>query len=195
MRSFVYLLAKFIGFFIYNLFFSIETKGKENFPKRNGFIVACNHVSFLDPITIGYVCPRKLYYFAKSSLFKIKVLSNLIKILGAIPVERETEMSLVLRKGLEILRKGEGILIFPEGTRSVDGLIKDGKPGIGFLAFKSKVPVIPVRLKGTDKILPVGRKFVRISKIKVIIGKPVYFKEGNYAEISQKIMEIIKGLQ
>ncbi|MCM8771527.1 MAG: 1-acyl-sn-glycerol-3-phosphate acyltransferase [Candidatus Omnitrophica bacterium] len=195
MKNFVYLFAKFIGFFVYNLFFLIEVKGKENFPKKGGFIVASNHLSYLDPPTIGYVCPRKLYYFAKSSLFKIKGFSLLIKLLGAIPIEREGSISLTLRKGLEILKKGQGIVIFPEGTRSKNGLIKEGKPGIGFLAIKSRVPIIPVRLIGTDKILPVDRKFIRLGKIKVIIGKPLYFIEQDYKEVAKKVMEEIKKLK
>ncbi|MCS7180143.1 MAG: 1-acyl-sn-glycerol-3-phosphate acyltransferase, partial [bacterium] len=112
MRSFLYLLAKFIGFFLYNLFFLIEVKGKENFPKKGGFIVASNHLSYIDPPTIGFVCPKKLYYLAKSPLFKIRVLSSLVKILGAIPVEREGKISMSLKKGLEILKRGEGIVIF-----------------------------------------------------------------------------------
>ncbi len=195
MRNFLYLLAKFIGFFVYNLFFSIEIKGKENFPKRGSFIVASNHLSYLDPPTIGYVCPRKLYFFAKSSLFKIKVFSNLIKLLGAIPLERESEISLSLRKGLEILKKGEGIVIFPEGTRSKDGLIKEGKPGIGFLTIKSNAPIIPVKLEGTNKALPFDGKFIRIKKIKVIIGKPIYFEKESYKKISEEVMKIIKNLK
>ncbi|MCM8818422.1 MAG: 1-acyl-sn-glycerol-3-phosphate acyltransferase [Candidatus Omnitrophica bacterium] len=195
LERFLYLSAKFIGFFVYNLFFAIEVKGRENFPKRGGFIVASNHLSFLDPPTIGYVCPRMLHFFAKSSLFKIKGFSKLIKLLGAIPLERDTSMSLVLRKGLEILKKGEGIVIFPEGTRSINGIIKDGKPGIGFLAVKSKVPVIPVRIIGTDKALPVNKKFIRIAKVKVFIGKPMYFENGNYTEISKNIMDVIRKLK
>jgi 1-acyl-sn-glycerol-3-phosphate acyltransferase len=195
MRNFLYLLAKFIGFFVYNLFFSIEIKGRENFPKRGGFIVASNHLSYLDPPTIGYVCPRKLYFFAKSSLFKIKVFSNLIKLLGAIPLERETEISLSLRKGLEILKKGEGIVIFPEGTRSKDGLMKEGKPGIGFLAIKSNAPVIPVKLEGTDKALPPDGKFIKIKKIKVIIGKSIYFEKESYKKVSEEVMRKIKNLK
>ncbi|MGB9677018.1 MAG: lysophospholipid acyltransferase family protein [Candidatus Ratteibacteria bacterium] len=195
MRSFLYLLAKFLSFFIYKIFFLIELKGKENFPKKGGFIVASNHLSYLDSPIIGFVCPRKLYYFAKSSLFEIKILSSLVRILGAIPLERESPMPLTLKKAVDILKKGEGLVIFPEGTRSKDGLIKEGKPGVGFLAIKSKVPVIPVKLKGTDRALPVKSKFIRFKKIKVIVGKPVYFEKGNYEEISKKVIEIIKKLE
>jgi len=194
MRSFIYLLAKFIGFFVFNLFFLIEIKGRKNFPKKGPFIVASNHLSYLDSPIIGYTCPRKLNYFAKSSLFKIKIFSNLIKILGAIPIEREGS-PLSLRKGLEILKKGEGLVIFPEGTRSRNGEIKEGKPGIGFLVVKSKVPVIPVRLIGTDRALPPGRKFIRIAKVKVIIGKPLYIAKENYHEVSEIIMNTIRKLK
>jgi 1-acyl-sn-glycerol-3-phosphate acyltransferase len=195
MRSFLYLLAKFIGFFVYNVFFLIEVKGRENFPEKGGFIVASNHLSYLDPPTIGFVCPRKLYYFAKSSLFEIKILSFLVRSLGAIPIDREDPMPIVLKRVVDILRRGEGLVIFPEGTRSKDGLIKDGKPGVGFLAIKSKVPVIPLRLIGTDKALPINSKFIRLKKIKVIVGKPLYFKEESYEEIAKRVIEAIKELK
>ncbi|MCM8767298.1 MAG: 1-acyl-sn-glycerol-3-phosphate acyltransferase [Candidatus Omnitrophica bacterium] len=195
MRSFLYLLAKFIGFYVYNLFFLIKVKGKENFPKKGGFIIAANHLSYLDPPTIGYVCPRKLYYMAKSSLFEIKILSFLVKILGAIPIDRNSKMPLSLKKAIEILKKGEGLVFFPEGTRSKDGLIKEPRPGIGLIALKSKVPIIPVRLRGTDKALPMNSKFIRLKKIEVIIGKPLYFDKGSYEEISKKVIEEIRKLQ
>ncbi|MFN4226823.1 MAG: lysophospholipid acyltransferase family protein [Candidatus Ratteibacteria bacterium] len=195
MRSFLYLFAKFIGFFVYNFFFLIKIKGKENFPKKGGFIIAANHLSYLDPPTIGYVCPRKIYYMAKSSLFDVKILSPLVSILGAIPIDRESKMPLSLRKIIEILKKGEGVVFFPEGTRSRDGLIKEPKPGIGFVALKSRVPVIPLRLKGTDKALPINSKFIKLKKIEVIIGKPLYFDKGSYEEISKRIIEEIRKLK
>lgn len=194
MRSFLYLLGKFLGFFIFNLFFLIEIKGKKNFPKRGGFIVASNHLSYLDPPLIGYACPRKLYYFAKTSLFKIKILSNLIKILGGIPIEREGS-PLSLKKGLEILKKGEGLVIFPEGTRSKNGKIQSGKPGVGFLVSKSKAPVIPVKIEGSDGALPLNCKFIRIKKVKIIIGKPFHTQKANYQEIAEEIMDVIRNLK
>lgn len=195
MRTFLYFWAKFIGFFIYRFFFHIKVKGKENIPKKGGFIIAANHLSFIDPPTIGFICPRKLFYLAKSSLFKIKILSELIKLLGAIPVERETFVSVTLRKGIEILKNGYGLVIFPEGTRSINGLLKEGKPGVGFLAIKANVPVIPVRLIGTDKALPHKSKFIKFANIKVIIGKPLCFKNENYSKIGKIVMEEIKKLK
>lgn len=195
MSKFLYFLAKTIGFFVYKIFFSLEVKGRENFPEKGAFIVASNHLSYLDPPTIGFVCPRKLYYFAKESLFKIKVFSTLIKLLGAIPVGRDMAAPVSLKKGLEILKKGKCLVIFPEGTRSKDGKIKEGKPGVGFLAVKGKVPVVPVRLKGTDEALPINAKFIRIAKIKVIVGKPMFFEKENYQEIGKMVIEKIKELK
>ncbi|MGC8976764.1 MAG: lysophospholipid acyltransferase family protein [Candidatus Ratteibacteria bacterium] len=194
MRSFIYLLARILAYFVFHIFFLIEIKGSQNFPKKGGFIVASNHLSYLDPPVIGFACPRKLYYFAKPSLFNIKIFSSLIKILGGIPIER-IGSPLSLRKGLEILKKGEGLVIFPEGTRSKNGEIKEAKKGVGFLIAKSKLPVIPVRLIGTDKALPPDKKFIRLKKIKVIVGMPLYFEAENYYEISKSIMEIIKNLK
>jgi len=195
MGKIFYISAKLLGLFLFKLFFNWEVKGKKNIPRKGGFIIASNHLSYLDPPIIGVASPRKLHYLAKSSLFKIPVLNFLIKIYGAIPIEREREYSISIRKGLEILKKGGGLVIFPEGTRNPKGEVKIPKKGVAFLAYKTGVPVIPVKLKGTEKALSGGGKFIKPAKIKVIFGPPVKVENNNYSNQANKIMNLINELK
>jgi len=195
MNTFIYYCAKILGIFLFKIFFLLEVIGKENIPVKGGFIIASNHSSGLDPVVLGVSIPRPLYYFAKSTLFKKNIFFRfLITSLGAISVERE-EAPFSLREGLKVLKEKKGIVIFPEGTRSKNGSIGMGKPGIGFLAIKSKCPIIPVFISGTYKSLPYNKRIMKPQKIKVIIGKPIFFSYGNYDSISYKIIELIKCLK
>ena len=194
MRNFFYICAKLLGFSLFKILFDWEIKGKENIPRKGGFIIASNHLSYLDPPIIGIAYPRKVHYLAKSSLFQIPVLNFLIKIYGAIPIEREKEYSISIKKGIEILKKGEGLVIFPEGTRNPEGNIEMPKKGVSFLAYKTGVPVIPKKLKGTEKALPKGKKFLKPAKVKVIFGSSIKVENNDYINQANRIMKIIKEL-
>lgn len=195
MKKFIYLTTKLVGIILFKILFYLEVKGKENIPEKGSFILASNHTSYLDPLVLGIASPRPLYYLAKISLFKNPLFSWLIQLLGAIPLERESFYSYTLRNALKLLKNGHGVVIFPEGTRSEDGKIKDGKGGVGFLAIKGKSPIIPVKIKGTEKALPVKGKFVKPAKVKIIIGKPLYFEKEDYSEIGRTVMEEIRKLK
>lgn len=186
---------KLLGIVLFKILFCLEVKGKENIPKKGPFILASNHTSYLDPVILGVASPRPLYYLAKISLFKNPVFSSFIQILGAIPLERDSSSPYTLRDALKLIKNGHGVVIFPEGTRSEDGKIKDGKGGVGFLSIKSNAPVIPVKIKGTGKALPVKGKFIKPAKVKVIIGQPLYFEKENYSEIGKIVMEKVRSLE
>ncbi|HDN97717.1 MAG TPA: 1-acyl-sn-glycerol-3-phosphate acyltransferase, partial [bacterium] len=147
-----------------------------------------------DPPVLGVASSRKLYFLARRTLFKNRLFSLIIRRLGAIPIEREG-LPVTLRKALNILKEGKGIVIFPEGTRSKDGKLKEGKPGVGFLAVKGRCPVVPVLISGTEKALPVGAKFIKPAKIKVKIGKPLFFNSGDYFACAEKVIESIRKLR
>jgi len=195
MKKIFYISAKLLGIFLFKILFNWEVKGRKNILKKGGFIIASNHLSYLDPLIIGVASPRKLHYLAKSSLFKIPILSFLIKIYGAIPIEREKEYSISIRKGMEILKNGDGLVIFPEGTRNPKGEVKIPKKGVAFLAYKIGVPVIPVKIKGAEKALSVGGKFIKPAKVKVIFGPPVKVENNNYPNQANRIMDLIKELK
>ena len=117
-----------------------EIFGAENIPKEGPFILAGNHLSFIDPPAFGVNMAREAYYFARSSLFKNKFSTWLLKSLNTIPVNRESKSEVkAIRTILTLLKEGNGVLLFPEGTRSKNGELQEAKSGIGLFACKTKV--------------------------------------------------------
>lgn len=184
-----------------------EIRGKENIPKRN-FILASNHQSHWDQVINGYLCvPRKFTYLGQIDKYEgfQKLLRDfLYKIGGVIPIHRYKEESKkrALKECEERLKKGEILIIYPEGTRSLDGKIGEGKAGIARIYLKTKVPILPVAIKGNFEIMPVGKVFPKFKKIvQINIGKLLEFpkefeiaqnfneESKEYKEICQKIVQ------
>jgi 1-acyl-sn-glycerol-3-phosphate acyltransferase len=167
-HHFVYFLA----YPILKIFYGVKIEGKSNIPRQGGLVVACNHESNVDPVMAGFsVFPRSPNYFAKQELFKIPLFSSFIRALGAFPVDREKTDRKALKKSIEILKNGGTLIMFPQGSRKAD--LKQAHDGAAYLAFKSGVPILPMAIIGTDKVMPPGSKFPKFSKILVKIGKPV----------------------
>jgi len=161
------------------LLFRLRVEGAENIPTTGGVILAANHVSFADPLILGLAVRRPLYFVAKEELFRHRVFAWLIRSLNAFPVGREQRSAAALKKTLALLKAGEPVVIFPEGTRG-DGLtFGEPKPGIGLVAKKSGAPVIPVYHQGAEKILPRGTVFPRIHPVVVCFGRPIHFPAGS----------------
>ena len=156
------------------LFFHLTVRGRENLYKVGGAILAVNHSSFLDPIFAGVACSRPLYYLTRKSLFKNKFFGNWLMNVHGIPLNRDAPDSGAWKRVFSLLKKGRMIMMFPEGTRSPDGRLQPAKPGIGRIALRARVPIIPVLVKGGYRILPRHRKFPRLAKAGVVIGEPVY---------------------
>lgn len=194
---------------IINRIFIKEARGLENLPKSN-FILAANHQSHLDQITAGYVCvPRRFTFLGqvdKYSGFEAFLRNLLYVMAGVIPVHRFNEESKkrALEKAIARVKKGEILVIYPEGTRSKDGRVHEGRPGVAKIYLKTGVPILPVAFKGNFDLLPVGKSFPKIKRIvKINIGKPLEFKEDlekaknldcfskAYKEISQKITKTV----
>jgi 1-acyl-sn-glycerol-3-phosphate acyltransferase len=155
--------------------------GREHVPATGGAILACNHLSFSDQLFLPSVLPRKVYYLAKVEYFSAPgplgaLRSALARGLGQIPLDRSGgRASLVaLDAALPVLRAGELVGIFPEGTRSPDGRLYRGRTGVAKLALDAGVPVIPVGILGTDRVQPIGARVPRLGHpIEIRIGKPL----------------------
>lgn len=182
----------------------VKTRGLSNVPKEGPLIIVSNHQSILDPLVIMAFIPRELRFLAAAYLFKIPGLNFLLKSYGAIPVN-DTERGDVssLKKALRILKKGGVVALFPEGGVSVDGKLRPFKPGFAYLALKSEAAVLPVAIKGTKDVLPVGKYLPRRGRIELIIGKAISVEkkgricevEGRmFVEMSKKIEESVKAL-
>lgn len=165
-------------------------------PRHGGFILASNHVSYLDPIAVGSACPRKLNYMARHDLFSSSFYSWLLYKVGAFPVKRSTADIWALREAIKRVGSGGGLLLFPEGRRLTPGEeVSKAEAGVGFLADKLNVPVIPVHVSGTEKSWPRGTKFPVFAKISVTFGKQIHLERGlPYQRIAQLIMENVKNL-
>ena len=176
--------------------FRLKATGKENIPEKGGFLIASNHTSYLDPIAVGVVCPRRLHYMARHDLFKNALFAWILKYSCAFPVKRKSADLGALKEAMRRLKNGEGLLVFPEGGRQTDVHLSQAEAGVGFLAAKSGVPVIPAFISGTDRAWPRNAKFIKVAtKISVHFGKQIYI-EGRmpYQDIARKIMENIRHL-
>lgn len=156
--------------------------GIENIPDGGPFIVASNHLSFLDSVIIQALMPRPVAFFAKAEYFttpglKGRVMKAFFESVGSIPVERGEQAASVaaLDQLVEILESGGGIGIYPEGTRSRDGRLYRGRTGVGWLALSTGAPVVPVGLIGTEKLQPADTNLVKPQHFTLKVGEPLVF--------------------
>ena len=188
---------------LFKLLFRLKVVGKENIPRKGPALIAPNHISFLDPIAVGVATKGQMYYMAHQALFAIPLLGWLLKNLNSFPVKRGRPDPQAMRMALGILKRGKMLLVFPEGTRSLDGKLQPGRRGVGMLSFRSKVAVIPALVVGSDRALPVDARWIRMERIEVRFGKAIPWEEfpggenrhSRYQAISDKIMEEIKNLR
>ncbi len=186
----IYGIAWVIWKILRTLSFPLKVQGKGNVPRGGAFILASNHLSYLDPMIIGECFPRYISYMAKESLFKNKLFAFFLNGVGAFPVKRETADIGAIKEALKRLKAGCPLVLFPEGTRLTSR--KEIHPGAALIAVKSGVPVVPVYLKGSNRVLAPGAQFLRRSSVSISFGPPkVYSKENSYEEIAHRIMKEI----
>lgn len=199
----IYKFAQNLSFAYFKVFHRFEVRGLENIPKSGAFILASNHQSFFDPPALGCRLPRNLHYFARDSLFS-GPLGFLIGKLNSIPVNRDKLDLKTLRLVLNLLKNGNPLLVFPEGTRSRDGELGKAQKGIGLLIAKSGVPVIPARLEGTFEIYGPGKMIPRVGK-KLILTygtmctrkmiDPLPEEKDRYEKIAERVMSAISSIE
>lgn len=190
----LYSFCRFLCAVFIKTFNRLEAKGLENIPKEGAFIVASNHVSFLDPVAVGVACPRPLDFIARADLFK-GLFAWLLPKIGVVPIRRNSADTSALKEAMRRLRKGRALAIFPEGARAPEPEAAKPQAGIGFLAAKLQVPVIPAFVRGTSEALPKGAKFIRPTKISVLFGEQISIERRMpYQETTQLIMARINRL-
>lgn len=161
-----------------------DVRGAGHVPASGPVIIASNHLSFFDSIVLPAVAPRPITFLAKAEYFTGRGLVGawnraFFTAAGAIPVDRDETMAAAqsLRLALDILAAGGAFGIYPEGSRSRDGRLYRGRPGIGHLVLTSGAPVVPVALRGTERIQPVGSRWVRPVKVSVTFGPPLRLRD------------------
>lgn len=154
--------------------FGVHVHGREHVPRKRALIIASNHMSFIDPPLVGHAVQRECWYLAKEELFgQSRFFRWLIAYFNAIPIKRDKTFDTTLfRKVRELIGKKKPIIIFPEGTRSRSGKFLPFKSGVGMLALRYNVPVLPVYIRNTNR--PVSEWISRRSRVEVFIGEPLY---------------------
>jgi 1-acyl-sn-glycerol-3-phosphate acyltransferase len=193
----LYELVRGSGFILGKLFCGFAVHGSRHIPPRGGFIIASNHVSYLDPLVVGMGCRRHLNFMARDTLFQNRVFGEILLRINAFPLKRNSADMGALKEGIRRIQAGGGLVVFPEGER-VTSQSEKRKPlaGVGFLADKVRVPVVPAYVQGTDRVLPKGSKSIRFHKLRVHFGQAIDFHEGmEYQAIADMIMERIQRLR
>lgn len=153
----------------------VSVSGQHHVPESGGFILAPGgHRSILDTPMAALASPRILRYMGAETYFNIPVLGSFLRAMGGFPVERAMTDRLALRLSEEVLRNGEPLVVFPEGTRQEGPIVQPLKEGAAFLACRAQVPIVPVGLGGTERAMPKGARYIRPKKVSIIVGKPIY---------------------
>ena len=188
------------------LTFRPKVTGLRHVPTVGPVIIASNHLSFSDSVFMPLVVPRKVTFLAKSEYFTSPGVKGFAKkltfiALGQVPVDRAggRRSEAALLTGLELLKQGACIGIYPEGTRSPDGRLYKGRTGIARMAMESGAPVVPVAMFNTAEIQPTGKVVPKVQRVEMVFGEPMYFEGdstnvGLLREATDKIMDAIAEL-
>ncbi len=194
-----YNLAKLLARFL----FRMKVVHPERMVEEGPLLIAVNHSSYFDPPLAGICSRRGVYYLARKTLLKWPFFGPLFPAMNVIPVERDGNDMSALREVIKKVREGNGIILFPEGTRSKDGNLQPARAGIGLIIAKSRAPVLPMRIFGAYEAFPKGSKGMKFTQITVVIGEPIYFKpeeltpasRETYQQLSDRVMEAISALK
>ncbi|GGM28490.1 lysophospholipid acyltransferase family protein [Dactylosporangium sucinum] len=168
--------------------------GLDNIPKTGPAILASNHQSVIDSVMMGAITPRNVYFLAKNQYFegpglKGTMMRHIMYGLNQIPVDRSGGRAslMALDAALPVLRAGHVLGIFPEGTRSVDGRLYRGRPGVAKLALDAPAPIIPIGLLGFDKVQPVGASMPKLGpSVEVRVGEPLDLSQWRGGEVDSR---------
>ena len=192
MNPALYDLAKYTFWGLFGSIWRMRVHGIENVPKNGPLIVACNHMSYLDPPVLGTASPRRLSYMAKEELFHIPVLGPAIAAVGAYPVDRKGSATAAIKRSVDVLRSGGAIGIFPEGTRNLEGRA-EVRGGAALLSALGNAPVVPACITGTSDAK-------RLAQIQVFFGQPMRLpadrkaSREDMANFTDEVMRAIRSL-
>jgi 1-acyl-sn-glycerol-3-phosphate acyltransferase len=170
--------------------FGVRVRGQHRFPRHGGVLLVSNHQSHLDPVLAGISCDRQMSSLARDTLFRVPVLRTLITWLDAIPLDREGIGLAGVKETLRRLKRGEVVLLFPEGTRTPDGRLAPLKPGFCTLARRTRVPVQPMAVAGAFEAWPRWRSWPCPATIHIQYGRPIAPEEVASLDDRQLVAEV-----
>jgi 1-acyl-sn-glycerol-3-phosphate acyltransferase len=174
--------------FLFRVYFRLYHRGRiynaERLPAKGAFILAGNHVSFLDPPFFGLACRRPAYYLARDTLFRNPLANWILRSWHCVPISRDRGDIGAMRAVLRMLGEGKAVLMFPEGTRSPDGQLQEPRAGTGMIVARAKIPIVPMRIFGTARALPRGTSIPRPARVTIKFGEPfVYPLPANFENL------------
>jgi 1-acyl-sn-glycerol-3-phosphate acyltransferase len=175
--------------------YRVRYSGRENIPPEGGVLVVANHQSHFDPPLVGMGCMREMNYLARESLFAIRPLRWVMNCFDAIPIKRDGLGLEGIKETLRRLKRGEMVLMFPEGTRTWDGQVGPFRPGFTTLALRSDACILPVGIEGAYQVWPRWRRFPDlVGRIHVHYG-PVILPEQirSYAQHERQLVEEVRN--
>jgi 1-acyl-sn-glycerol-3-phosphate acyltransferase len=201
--NFYYWLGYHLSRLVGRLFFRFRIIHRERIIQSGPVILAMNHESYLDPLLAGTACDRAIYFLARRTLLDAPVLGWLLPKLNVIPVNQEGVDRSAIKALIRTLNAGNGVLVFPEGSRTLDGDLQPAEPGLGLVIAKTLAPVVPMRIFGAHKALPRGGGGLHFVSITIVIGEPIRFSAAElgpqgknvYRQASQRVMDAIAALR
>ena len=187
-------IAKIVTWVYIRLIFRFQVIGSENIPKKGGAVLCSNHMSNYDPVAVVAGMKRMPHYLAKKELFETPFVSWVVRHLKAFPIDRSQTDMTAFKTAVSLLKSGEIVGIFAQGTRVKEGEAKEAKAGVALFALKAQVPVIPVCITGSYKLF---------SRVTVHYGEPITLEEyrgkrvktEQLSEIAESIMEKINEMK
>jgi len=201
--NFYYWLGYHLSRLVGRLFFHFRVIHRERMLQSGSVILAMNHQSYLDPALAGTACDRAVYFLARRTLLDMPPLGWLLPKLNVIPVNQERIDRSALKTLIRVLKAGNAALVFPEGSRTVDGSLQLAEPGLGLVIAKTLAPVVPMRIFGAHEALPRGGGALHFVPITIVVGEPIFFTVADlnppgkdlYKQLSQRVMDAIAALR
>ncbi len=192
-----YNTARFVAWVYLKLFFKIKVQGLDNIPKRKPFILCSNHINWMDPLTIGTTLPAsyRIHFMAKQEIFNNFFTATFFRKIGAFPVKRENADLFAIKTAYQLLKNGQVLGLFPEGSRSKTGKLQKAYHGAALIAVRSGMPIVPIAISGPYRLfkpvnLYIGKPFV----LPPLVYDDKEDKKKQLIEMSETIMFNIKKL-
>jgi 1-acyl-sn-glycerol-3-phosphate acyltransferase len=189
--NFSYWLGKRLFHEVARGLFDIRIIGEEKMNFAGPGLIASNHDSFLDPPFVGQAFDEAIHYFARKSLFDHPLVGKVLRSWQAIPIDRDKPDASSLKATIRLLRAGKKVLMFPEGTRSLDGKLQPAEAGVGLFVAKGGAPVLPVRIFGTHEAYPRGAKTFRPARITLVVGDLWQPDLESYSQTGKELYQVL----
>jgi 1-acyl-sn-glycerol-3-phosphate acyltransferase len=192
-----------LSWLLARLLFSFQVIGRDRIPTTGGCILAMNHESYLDPPLAGICCRRPIHFLARKTLLEWPILGPIFPKVNVVPVDQERADMSALKTVIKLVKAGECAIVFPEGSRTLDGKMLPALPGLGLVIAKTLAPVVPMRIFGAHEALPRGGGGLRLRPIRIVVGEPITFTEADregsgrdlYQRLSERVMERIAAIE